>query len=129
VSWKTDIARRPLLASLAGLFGVAVVGVAYEGVHVFGRRYPRTKFDDLLDQLTDRESAAKLGHAAVAETPNFDVKTAARALRTGSGRGSVARAMDADIAQGRLVTVQRWVLPESLVLVASIAAATSGATG
>lgn len=98
-------------------------------MHVFGRRYPRTKFDDLLDQLTDRESAAKLGRAAIAETPHFDVKTAARALRTGSGEGSIAHAMDTDIAQGRLVIVQGWVLPESLVLVASIAAETSGING
>jgi hypothetical protein len=139
VSWKTDIARRPLLASLAGLFGVAVAGgLAYEGVHVFGRRYPRTKFDDLLDQLPDRESAAKLGRAAIAQVqgryPDFPARLAdsnavAHELRTRAGRGSVSGAVAADIAAGKLVEIQGWVLPVSLALIAVIAAETSGALG
>jgi hypothetical protein len=137
VSWKTDIARRPLLASLAGLFGVAVAGgLAYEGVHLFGRRYPRTKYDDLLDQLGDRESAAKLGHATIAQMeahtdvrPLFDVKVVARDLRDGPGKGSVTRAVEADIAQARLLDVQGWVLPQSLVAVAFIAAQMAGTNG
>ena len=77
----------------------------------------------------DRESAAKLGHAAIAQAethsdvrPVFDPKTVAHELRTGPGNGSLVRAMDADIAQGRLVIIQGWVLPASLVLVAGIAA-------
>lgn len=131
MSWKTDIARRPLLASLAGFFGVAVAGgLAYKGVHVFGRRYPRTKFDDLLDQLGDRESAAKLGQAVVAqaqghsmEPARFPLGNAADEIRTGPGRGSLARAVAADIDHGRLVAIQGWVLPISLVKVAVIAAA------
>ncbi len=137
MSWKTDIARRPLLASLAGLFGVAVAGgLAYEGVHVFGRRYPRTKFDDLLDQLGDRESAIKLGRAAVAQVQEHSIdavlpplRTAADEIRTGPGRGSLAQAAAADIDRGRLVAIQGWVLPFSVVLVAVIAAETSVSSG
>jgi hypothetical protein len=130
VSWKSDIARRPVLASLAGLLGIAAAGgLVYEGTHLFGRRYPRTKFDDLLDQLSDRESAIKLGHAAIAETSPFDAKAAAEVLRTGAGRGSVDQAVDTDITQGRLMAVQGWVLPASLVLVASIAAQISEKNG
>ncbi|HTW33034.1 MAG TPA: hypothetical protein VMD53_00340 [Rhizomicrobium sp.] len=137
MSWKTSIARRPLLASLAGLLGVAAAGgLVYEGGHVFGRRYPRTKFDDLLDQLGDRESAARLGRAAIAQmeshtdvVPRFDVKVVARELRDGPGKGSVARAAEADIAQARLLEVQGWVLPRSLVAVALIAAEMSGTNG
>jgi hypothetical protein len=125
------MARRPFLAGVLGIFGVAVAGAAaYEGMRLFGRRYPRTKFDDLLDQLPDRESAAKLGRAALtqAEAHTIDVApemvaaTAARELRTGPGKGSLARAVDADIAQGRLVALQGWLLPTSLVAVATIAA-------
>ena len=137
MSRKTVIARRPLLAGLAGLFGVAVAGgLAYEGIHVFGRHYPRTKFDDLLDQLGDRESAAKLGHAAIAQMethtdvfPLFDVKAVARELRDGPGKGSVARAAEADIAQARLLEIQGWVLPRSLVAVTLIAAQMSAVNG
>jgi len=124
VSTKTGIARRPLLASVAAIFGIAVAGgLAYEGEHLFGRRYPRTKFDDLLDQLPDRESAAKLGRAAIAQTRSaFEPRTVAHALRTGPGKGSLIRALETDIARGSLVAVQGWVLPASLVAVASIAA-------
>ena len=131
MSWKTDIARRPLLASLAGFFGVAVAGgLAYEGVHVFGRRYPRTKYDDLLDQLPDRESAIKLGRTAITQAKaDFDAKAAAHSLRFGAGKGSVSRAVETDIAAGRLAEIQGWVLPLSLVMVAAIAAEVSEKNG
>ena len=127
MSAKTGIARRPLLASALGIFGVAVAGGAiYEGTRLFGRRYPRTKFDDLLDQLPDRESAAKLGHAALAQAqtdiPLPSPAAIAHEMRTGASGGSVARAVNADIAQGRIVTIQGWLLPMSLVEMATIAA-------
>ena len=137
MSWKTGIARRPLLASLAGLFGVAVAGgLAYEGVHVFGRRYPHTKYDDLLDQLPDRESAIKLGHAANAQAKArvglsevFGAKAAAVVLREGPGKGSVSAAVQSDIAQGQLVVIQGWVLPLSLVIASVLAAEVSEKAG
>jgi len=137
VSWKTDIARRPLLASLAGVFGIVVAGgVAYEGVHIFGRRYPRTKYDDLLDQLPDRESAAKLGQAANAQAKAraglsevFDAKAAALILREGPGKGSISAAVESDIAQGQLVNIQGWILPLNLVIAAVLAAEVSGTSG
>ena len=133
MSWKTDIARRPLLASLAGLFGVAVAGgLAYEGVHVFGRRYPRTKYDDLLDQLGDRESAIKLGRAANAQadarigiSPIMGTTAAAHILREGPGKGSISAAVESDIALGQLVAIQGWILPLNLVIAAVLAAEVS----
>jgi hypothetical protein len=134
---KTRIARRPVLASLCALLGLGIAGtLIYEGPRLLGRHYPRTKYDDLLDQLPDRESAAKLGHAAIAQMethtdvyPLFDVKTVARELRDGPGKGSIARATEADIAQARLLEVQGWVLPRSLVAVTLIAAEMSPTNG
>jgi hypothetical protein len=124
---KTGIARRPFLASVLGIFGIAVAGgTLYEGARLFGRRYPRTKFDDLLDQLPDRESAAKLGHAALAQAqtdiPLPSPAAIAREIRSGASGGSVSKAVNADIAQGRIVPIQGWLLPMSLVEVATIAA-------
>jgi hypothetical protein len=135
--WTARIARRPLLAGVLGIFGVGVAGgLVYEGVHVFGRRYPRTKYDDLLDQLADRESAAKLGRAAIAQAKGdsslarlFDTNAIAHELRAGAGKGSVSGAVAADVAAGKLVEIQGWILPVSLALVAVIAAETSGAFG
>jgi hypothetical protein len=129
---KTGIARRPFLMSIAAVLGFgAAGGLIYEVPRLFGRRYPRTQFDDLLDQIPDRESAAKLGHAAVGQVdaqPFAGAATAANDLRNGPGKGSLARAADDDISRGRLIEVQGWVLPLSVVLAASIAAEVQPAT-
>lgn len=126
---KTGVTRRPLLASIAVVLGLGVGGgLVYEIPRLFARRYPRTKFDDLLDQVPDREGAAKLGHTAMAQIERHTdifvpwAERAARDLRNGPGKGSIARAVEADIVEGRLVELEGWVLPISLVLVSIIAA-------
>lgn len=127
---KTGIARRPILKSVTALLGLGVAGgLIFEVPRLFGRRYPRTKFDDLLDQVPDRESAARLGQAAIAQIerhkdvwPLPGAASAASDLRSGPGNGSIASAVQADIAKGRLVELQGWILPLSLVLVSVIAA-------
>jgi len=123
MSWTTKIARRPLLAGLVGVLGLGIAGgLLYEVPRLAHRRYPRTKFDDLLSQLDDRDSAAKLGATYIAQEPGFDAGAAAVALRHGPGNGSLPRAIDADIAQAHLASVHGWLVPESLALVAGIAA-------
>jgi hypothetical protein len=128
---KMGIARRPLLAGIATVLGLGAAGAfVYEVPRLFGRRYPRTKFDDLLDQIPDRESAARLGRAAFdwrAHLPHpapvlYDTKKMANGLRSGPGKGSLQRATEADAAKGRLVEMQGWVLPVSVVVVSMIAA-------
>lgn len=114
--------RRKFLAGLLALFGLGAAGVAYDYTDLFGRGYPRTKYDDLLTQLGDRDSAARLGVAVVAAEPDFQVQNAARELRSGPGKGSLGRSISADIARGRLSPVQGWLLPDSLVLASGIAA-------
>jgi hypothetical protein len=130
---RTGVSRRPLLAGLVAVLGLGAAGaVVYEIPRLFGRRYPRTKYDDLLDQLGDRESAAKLGRASLAElnaindtAPAFDPAQAAADLRKGPGKGSLVQTVDADLALGRLIEIHGWVLPLSLVMVSSIAASTA----
>ena len=81
--------------------------------------------------------AAKLGRTVIAQPRRLspdaerlaDTDGIARKLRTGAGKGSVSGAVAADIAAGKLVEIQGWVLPVSLALVAVIAAETSGAFG
>lgn len=130
MSAKLDISRRPLLAGIMAVLGLgAAGGLLYEVPRLFGRRYPRTPYDDLLDQLGDRESAARLGRAALAEIPAnsgiavlLDPEKAAEALRQGPAQGSIARAVELDIVQGRVAEVHGWILPLSLLSVAAIAA-------
>lgn len=118
--------RRKFLAGLLALFGLGMAGVVYEYPSLFGRRYPRTKYDDLLTQLNDRDSAARLGAAVIAAEPDFQAGSAARELRRGPGKGSLERAVSRDITQGHLSPVQGWLLPDSLVLASGIAARAQG---
>lgn len=119
--WKSRIARRPLLASLAGVLGVAAVGgLAYETSSLFRRPYRPTPYDDLLTQLPDRDSAAKLGTAVLKH--GFDAKSAADALRHKLGHASLAQVVERDIARGELVEIHGWLLPVTLTTLAALAA-------
>lgn len=127
---RAGLTRRPLLAGFLALLGLGMAGaLVYEGPRLFRRRYPATPYDDLLDQLPDRDSAAKLGRAVLAEIPAnsdaailLDPKTAADDLRHGPAQGSLARAAELDAAQGRIAEVHGWILPISLLPVAAMAA-------
>ncbi len=109
--------RRALLAGLAAAGTVVAAGL-YRFTDMFGKRHPSTPYDDLLTHLADREQAAKLG-AAVRDTP--DAPALAARLRA-SMSGDLAAAAEADIAAGRLLEVQGWLLPQSVALLAALAA-------
>lgn len=109
--------RRALLAGLAAASAVVAAGL-YRFTDIFGKHYPSTPYDDLLTHLEDREQAAKLG-AAVRGAPGAPA-LAAR-LRAGM-TGGLAAAAEADIAAGRLTEVQGWLLPQSVALLAALAA-------
>ena len=127
--WKTQIARRPLLAGLLGAAGLGIAaGLVYVSPRWTRRRYPRTPYDDLLSQLSDRDNAAKLGAAVIAEQPQFDAKATAQALRARIGNGLFRRSLAGDLAQGHLVEIDGWVLPQSLAMMAGIAAKVPSAT-
>ncbi len=117
------MARRPMLVGLLSALGLGIAGgIAYEVPRLLRRHYPPTPFDDLLSQLDDRDSAAKLGKAVIAEEPAFDAKAVAQALRKKMGKRPLDQMVDQDIVHGRLSEVQGWVLPETLALVSAIAA-------
>ncbi len=121
--WKSQIARRPLLAGLLGALGLGIAGgLVYEAPFLMHRRYKRTPFDDLLSQLADRDSAEKLGAAVLAQEPGFDAQNTARALRRKMGKASLAQIVARDIAQGQLFEVHGWVLPETLTMLSALAA-------
>jgi len=121
--WKSEIARRPFLAGLFALLGLSVVGgTVYEAAHILRRRYPPTAFDDLLDQLPDRDSAVKVGEWALARTRSFDVNGVAQTLRKSIGKQSLSDVLDAEATQGRLTEVNGWVMPTTLTLLCELAA-------
>ncbi len=103
---------------IAVALGLTAIGVTVP--HLFGKRYKPSPYDDLFAKLVDRETAAKVGHAA--DVPR-DAKGLATALRQRLNRRSVAQVTQADLAEGRLAEVKGWVLPQSLVLLCALAAA------
>jgi hypothetical protein len=108
--------RRRTFAAGLGLALAAAAGGIW---HFAARRYPRTPYDDILDQLAARDSATVLGGAALRAMPGFDAAKAAARLRQ---EPKLAEAVAGDIAADRMTEVAGWVLPRSLVLAAALAA-------
>lgn len=106
--------RRTFIAG--GLAGAAVAALASWKLGLFRKHYAPTPYDDLLNQLVDREPAAKLG--AVLGGKGDAASLAAR-LRA---RPHLGAASVADIDAGRLVEADGWQLPETLALYAMLAA-------
>jgi hypothetical protein len=110
--------RRTVLAGLGALGAVVAAGL-YRFTDLITPHYPKTPYDDVLAQLGDRESARILGKAALQGRLDFDAAWAAARLRQ---MPRLKDAISADIAAGRMGEVAGWVLPESLVLAAALAA-------
>jgi hypothetical protein len=109
--------RRALIAGLAAA-GAAMAAGLYRFTDIFVKPYPATPYDDLLTHLADRDQAKRLG-ALVRGTP--DAHALAARLR-GNMPGGLTAAAKADIAAGRLTEVEGWLLPQSVVLLAALAA-------
>jgi hypothetical protein len=103
----------------AGAASVVAAAGLYRFTDLFVKHYPPTPYDDVLAELVDREQAARLGtRVSDAPTPgNLAVK-----LRTRLKPDGLAAAAGADIAAGRMVEVDGWVLPESVALLSALAA-------
>jgi hypothetical protein len=123
MSLKTNIARRPLLASVLGIAGLAIVGGGfYEGLRDTARRYPRTPYDDLLYKLADRESAKALGAQVLAERKPFDPKAVAETLRSRLTGKELADVLEAGIRSGGVTELRGWVIPQTLADLCALAA-------
>lgn len=122
VAGKAHIARRPLLKGLAGAAGLAIAGAALlEAPKLFAPHYPPSSYDDLLVQLPDRDSAARLGAAWLGDRPFNAAQTAAN-LRRQLGSHSFAALLENDLARSHMAEAHGWVLPESLLALCALAA-------
>jgi hypothetical protein len=123
VAEKTSITRRPLLAGLLGLAGIAVAALAtFEAPRLLSPRHAPSPFDDLLAKLPDRESAARLGAAFLAENRTFDADRSAMVLRRRLATLPLDAAIQSDLAEKHIVEAHGWVLPETLVSLCALAA-------
>lgn len=122
---KSWIARRPFLAGLLGVGGIAVIaggGVIASGV--LDSRYRATPYDDLLDLLADRQASARLGRAAIANMRAFNVRDAAAALRARLKTSDWNDVVLADANANHIVEADGWVLPQSLAQLCALDAMT-----
>ncbi len=122
VADRAQIARRPLLKGLAAAGGLAIAGAAlFEAPKLFGPHYPPSPYDDLLAQLPDRDSAARLGAARLAQHP-FNATQTAGEIRRKLETHSLAAVLETDLAQGHMAEARGWVLPETLLGLCALAA-------
>ena len=110
--------RRSLIASAAAA-GAAVAAGLFRFTDLFVKHYPPTPYDDVLAMLADREQAARLG-ASVPGMP--DVRSLAEKLRAMLKPGGLGAAAKADAAADRVIEVDGWVVPQSVALLAALAA-------
>jgi len=111
------IGRRGLMVGATALL---VAGVTL-GTHVITRRrYAPTPYDDVLNRLGAREAMAAFG--AQAMTQDFAQDAAAARLRTLLGNDTLETAALRDAGEGRVVEAAKWVSPESVALMAMLAA-------
>ena len=108
--------RRGMLAGLAAL--AAVAGGAAWKFRLFAKHYPPTPYDDLLDQIVDRQPAIVFGRAARKSHP--DAAQLAAGLRR--DRRSLAERAAAEPREAQIVEVAGWVVPQSVALYAALAA-------
>jgi hypothetical protein len=111
--------RRTAIGGAAASLLLAASGAAWK-LHVFGKHYPPTPYDDLLGQIVDREAAARLGRIVNRERPGMTLPDLAETLRR--PRLSLAAQAQRDTGPGRLMEVRGWVLPESVGEAAALAA-------
>lgn len=110
--------RRGIALGLA----VVIAGTALEWRKIFGPHFKPTPYDDLLGQLTDRETAARLGTVALKSGPGFTAPGGAAELRTALGQHGLSAAAVADAKAGRTLEVSGWLMPRSVALLAALAA-------
>lgn len=113
--------RRTVIASVAAA-GAAVTAGLYRFTDLIVKHYPPTPYDDVLSRLADRDSAARFGRA-VRGAPDAP----ALAARLRALPADMAAAAQADIAANRLAEVEGWLVPESVMLLAALAAKTQTA--
>jgi hypothetical protein len=111
------VKRRSLLAGLGA--ALLAAGGAWR-FHLFGRHFAPTAYDDLLDQITDREPASLFGKEALRAMPGITAAGLAGQLRHDPANLSV-RARG-EPGRNRVTEVGGWVVPESVARYAALAA-------
>lgn len=115
---QAGLGRRTIIAAI-GTAGAAIAAGLYRFTDLFVKHYAPTPYDDLLTRLIDREEAIRLG-ARVTDVAG--VPQQAAELRSALGGRDLASVVQADIAAGRLMDVDGWLVPQTLAQLSALAA-------
>ena len=111
--------RRSVMAGLTAIVAAAAGGVAWK-LHIFKKRYAPTPYDDLLNQIVDRDAASRLGAAVVQTRPDLNAQNLVQMLRQPAN--SLSWRAWRDAGQNRLIEAGGWIVPESVGLYSALAA-------
>ena len=114
--------RRAILLGGGAVLATVADGIAAWKLRLFKPHYPPTPYDDVLNRLDDREWARKFGAQALKTMPDFAPAAAAARLRTLLGNDTLEAAALRDAQADRLVEAANWLVPESVALIAALAA-------
>jgi hypothetical protein len=116
--------RRNVVAFVGSGIAVAAGALGYEAWRVFSKHYPPTPYDDLLDLLSDREAAKRVGAAFLSEHPDFTPADTARALRRRISHRSLGGVLEDEIRASELTEAGHWLFPQTLAGLCALAAKT-----
>ena len=115
--------RRIVIGGVAAAALAAAGGAAWK-LRLFRKHYPPTPYDDLLNQIVDRDAAIQLGQAKHLgddmAAQNLTVQDIARILRQ-PGHVLATRAPQ-DALAGDVVEIDGWIIPTTLRLYSLLAA-------
>jgi hypothetical protein len=120
MNMRSQSRRRWLIGVVAAIAaaGVAVRELPLLRVH----HYRRSRYDDLLAKLVNRDASTRFGKALVvsgAPPKSGAIATLLRARLKHADLRSVARE---ELAEGKLLPAGGWIVPESLALICALAA-------
>ncbi len=113
--------RRTLLLGGSAAVLAAAGGAAWQA-NLFGKHYAPTPYDDVLGRLRDRDAMQAFGALALKSAPDFTPDAAAARLRILLASDSLETSALRDAAEGRVVEAANWLAPESMALMAMLAA-------
>jgi hypothetical protein len=102
--------------AIATALGLTAIGVTVPGL--LRHRHRKTPYDDVLNTLVDRDTAVKVGAAM---STVRDKSATADKLRARLRDKTLEAVTTVDIADGRLIEVKGWVLPETLATLCALA--------
>lgn len=113
--------RRAILLGLSAAMAAAL-GSLYRFTDLIVRHYPPSPYDDVFQELENRQEAARLGKVWLSDFHSFNAAKAAEALRNNLRAGSLAFIALNELQEGKLIQIDGWIVPESVALMCALAA-------